>query len=544
MTSPAVTIVSLAWNRHRTVFIGAALTLAALAVAVRLLSPLVPPEALIAGSAVPLVGVFGFVFNALLFVEQQGNLSSRYPRFMFTLPARTGVLATWPMLFLTLCSGLMWLATSLLFPLPGGNRLPVVVPALGLAAMMAWAQALAWMPIAIPFVREVFNIASVAALVALAVGLRLFLNISWDALAVLLAGYIASAWAVGWAAVSGDRHGQTWRLWPAQWPLPRAKNVAAHQGKKRPFRSAFEAQVWYEWNVHGLMLNGFVGANLLMVSGVLIGTGRQGSQEWFATIIMILLAVVVAMIGSTGGSFGQLRPLRSQTRGLHTFLPVRPMTALQVVAAKFRMAAASVLLNWAWAVALTALWIFVSGNRGNAAMLFRDLRHRYPGLQLMALIVLASILLPLLSWRMLTGLVTPILAGRRWVANVAAWVYLSIVFGLVGSAHWFSKNPQLIVGVYAALPWLVGGVAILKGALAVAAFQVAIRLRLMTGRDIAAVLSLWLFFSGCAIAMAFLIGPTVAVPVSSSVLAVGFALLVPLVRFPLTTLAFDWNRHR
>jgi hypothetical protein len=50
--------------------------------------------------------------------------------------------------------------------------------------------------------------------------------------------------------------------------------------------------------------------------------------------------------------------------------------------------------------------------------------------------------------------------------------------------------------------------------------------------------------TGCGIAMAVLVGPTSAVPLSWPVIALGVATLVPLVRFPLAMLALDWNRHR
>ena len=66
---------------------------------------------------------------------------------MLTLPVRTRALAFWPMLFVSSGAGLLWVAAAILIYRPAGYQLPVVIPALGLAALMAWAQALAWLPI-------------------------------------------------------------------------------------------------------------------------------------------------------------------------------------------------------------------------------------------------------------------------------------------------------------------------------------------------------------------------------------------------------------
>ncbi len=182
------------------------------------------------------------------------------------------------------------------------------------------------------------------------------------------------------------------------------------------------AQVWYEWNCHGLMLNGFVGATLFMVWGVLLGSGGHGSTQWFAMILVILLIVVVAVIGASRPSFGRFRPFWSHTRSFETFIAVRPMSSGRLVAAKFQMSVVSVLWNWALAVAGTTFWIVVSGNSYNAMIVARDLFNRYPGGRGFAIIALACVLLPALSWTLLTLLLVPVLTGRRWVADSAVYL--------------------------------------------------------------------------------------------------------------------------
>jgi hypothetical protein len=547
MRSPALAIVWSVWSRSRTGFIVSTATLAALAIVYPLLAAVTPAVAISVSSTVPLVVVFAFMLNALLVVEDHGSLSSRFPRHMLTLPVRTRTLAFWPILFASSTAPLFWVAAAHLIYRPAGYQLPVLIPALGLAALMAWAQALAWLPITNFVLREVTNIALVAALGALPIWLTFTGRGSGGLITTIFVLYLVSAGVLGWAAITSDRRGQTWRFWPERSPFEWIATPLALARNNRPFRSPFAAQVWYEWNCHGLMLNGLVGLMLFSVWTVLLATGRHGSPQWFAMIVGILVIGVVAAIAATGVSFGRFRPIWSHSRVFviaDTFMATRPMSTSRLVAAKFRMSAASVLWNWALAVTGTTVWIVVSGNLDNAAIVARDLFNRYPSGRGVTIIALACILLQALSWRLLTGALAPVLTGRRWVADGAVWSYLAFLAGLGCCAHWVARSPEHLAWFYSVLPWLVAGVGTVKGTVAVAAFRAARRQELMSWQIIVGLLSLWLLLTGCGIAMAVLVGPTSAVPLSWPVIALGVATLVPLVRFPLATLALDWNRHR
>ena len=72
MLSPHIAIAWSIWVRHRTGFGICALTLGALAVVTRLLAGVVPPEALISGTVLPMMCVFTFVLNALVLLSKQG----------------------------------------------------------------------------------------------------------------------------------------------------------------------------------------------------------------------------------------------------------------------------------------------------------------------------------------------------------------------------------------------------------------------------------------------------------------------------------------
>ena len=296
------------------------------------------------------------------------------------------------------------------------------------------------------------------------------------------------------------------------------------------------------------MLNGFVSVILFVIWGILLLKQGRGTPQWLAIIFAILPIVVVTMIAATGTAFGRLRPFWEHTRGLvqsNTFIATRPMTTARLVAAKFRMAAESVLLNWMLAVAGTTFWLIVSDNIDNAAVLARDFFSRYPGGKGAAIIVLTCILLPALSWRLLTGALVPVLTGRRWVADGAVGLYLSFLAAAGGCGFWLAKSePSQLARLYPMISILVAAIGLVKGAAALAGFRAALERGLLSWRNIGGILALWLVLTACGIALAMLIGPLSFLPVSLPILALCVASLVPLARFPLATLALDWNRHR
>src|SRR6266550_4946487 len=88
-------------------------------------------------------------FLAVFTFGLAGDLAARqsmYPARLFTLPVTTAALAGWPMLYGTAAMAILWLATRLLAVWPSGVDVRVVWPALGAAALLAWTQALTWMP--------------------------------------------------------------------------------------------------------------------------------------------------------------------------------------------------------------------------------------------------------------------------------------------------------------------------------------------------------------------------------------------------------------
>ena len=133
----------------------------------------------------------------------------------------------------------------------------------------------------------------------------------------------------------------------------------------------------------------------------------------------------------------------------------------------------------------------------------------------------------------------------RWVADGAVWLYLAFLV-----ASWRSRvlagevEPEHMLGSIRRIPLLVVGIVLVKGAAAVAGFRATACQGLMSWRNIVARSESVVCLTGCGVALAVLALPASALPLSRPILALCVATLVPLARFPLATLALDWNRHR
>src|SRR6266513_2754704 len=106
-----------------------------------------------------LLAVFSFGFT--------GDLAARhsmYPARMFTLPVTNAALVGWPMLYGTAAMAILWLAARLFAVWPSGIAIPLIWPALLAAALLAWTQALMWMPYGLPGIRVIVAVLGLAAL--------------------------------------------------------------------------------------------------------------------------------------------------------------------------------------------------------------------------------------------------------------------------------------------------------------------------------------------------------------------------------------------
>ena len=127
---------------------------------------------------VPLAATFTYLLAVFSF-GLAGDIAARqsiYPTRLFTLPVTTSALAGWPMLYGALAVAILWLATRFLAVWPSAFDVPVIWPALLAASLLAWTQALMWMPYGLPGLRVIVAmlwLATIDAVVMLAIYFRI-----------------------------------------------------------------------------------------------------------------------------------------------------------------------------------------------------------------------------------------------------------------------------------------------------------------------------------------------------------------------------------
>src|SRR6267378_4255439 len=163
---------------------------------------------------VPLTATFTY-FLAVFSFGLDGDLAARqsmYPPRMFTRPVTTTSLAGLPMLYGTLAMMMLWLAMRLFTLWPTGIQVPSLWPALLAASLLAWTQALTWMPYPLPGLRIIVTVLWLGTIDATAL-LALHFNAHESLMLGILAPQIPLAYLVARFAVARARRGDVpdWR---------------------------------------------------------------------------------------------------------------------------------------------------------------------------------------------------------------------------------------------------------------------------------------------------------------------------------------------
>src|SRR5438105_6827125 len=164
--------------------------------------------------SVPLTATFVYLLAVFSF-GFAGDLAARhsiYPARMFTLPVTNAALVGWPMLYGTAAVAILWLAVRLFAVWPSGIAIPVIWPALLAAALLAWTQALTWMPYGLPGIRLIVAVLGLAALDTVVL-LAIHFKAGEPRMVAILAPQVPLAYLVARFAVARARRGEVpdWR---------------------------------------------------------------------------------------------------------------------------------------------------------------------------------------------------------------------------------------------------------------------------------------------------------------------------------------------
>jgi hypothetical protein len=491
---------------------------------------------------------------SLLFAASTLNVTERdrrksftgFPERLFTLPVRTSVLVTCPMVCGVLSVVGLYLAWVKLVYEPAGIHYPVRWPATVLAAGIMLYQSVIWCLAGFRFTRLIilsFGLSFLVAVGCMPYALASESDRRLDWLLTASLGALAFvAYGAALVAVENQRRGggHGWEWWHA---LARRVAIALPR-RHRTFGSPEAALLWLEWHRAGLVLPFGVLLTLLLIVGPaakLTGHGPEATARtavWMA-VLPIVLAVPVGK--------GLAKPaFWSAELGLPAFLSTRPVTNGQIVAAKMRAAAFSALLAWAVLLVAAPIWLRLTGDLNDLRTFWGNFCAIYSSPARWAIPILALFAAILLTWNLMTGSIWSGMSGRP-LLYFGAVVLCAVCFGcMLILLTWCMDSPGRYRGVFWAmltcLPWTLAACFILKAWLATWAFWRAEQCGLVTFRTAGRYLCAWIVSTCCLVVLGWLMSPRVEW--FRDLLCLATLLTCPIARVGAAPLAVARNRHR
>jgi hypothetical protein len=442
------------------------------------------------------------------------------------------------------CLAALWLIVAQLVLAPMGWSVPILLPLLAMAAIVAWLQATSWMPFWLPFARVAASVGIVSTIIAFVIAAPA-LGFAQPA----LIGGLLAAWSVVAAlmAVGGVARARRGDGTVAPW-VGRHASGRAQVPERRPFLSAQRAQIWLELRRNCTMLAGFVvSAAMLMLFPPLLA-GRSPSPLYAGGIMihpqLLLMTVVlgspVFLAGALAGNLGK-PDAWSKSLTIPSFLAARPMEGSALIAAKLKATALSVAIIWVIVLAILAIDCLLPHSYSEPeSMAHLLLRHATPHRVALAAALIGALML--ITWlNVIKAFVFP-LYGRAWLVNTAGFGMLGIymALGCVGYLAWLHPGSRtaMLNGAPTAL-WILLAAKIATAALVVRASR---QHRVATGAQLIAWTTTWLLAVALVFSLVCWLAP--AVRHSLPLLAPGIALALPYNQLIAMPLAWHHNRHR
>jgi hypothetical protein len=487
---------------------------------------------------VPITATFMY-FLAVFSYGLAGDLAARqsmYPARLFTLPMSTAALAGWPMLYGAAAMAMLWLATRFLAVWPSGFDIPVLWPALLAASLLAWTQALTWMPYPLPGLRVIVTVLWLAAIDAV-VMVALEFKARETVMLTILAPHIPLAYLAARFALARARRGDVpdWRR-----TFARSGKVADVLPRRREhFPSPARAQVWFEWRRHGRSLPAMV-AIVLPFELALLFVFSDTPVIVFETLAGVLLTppFMAAFVAAT---VRKSNPQVSDFYGLTPFIATRPLTDASLIAAKLQMTIRSTLAAWLPVLAAVPLALRLSGTSPLVADWMHELNKAVGTPRAIAIVLLAFAALIGSTWKQLVQSLYIGLSGREWIVKASVFVALTLLAVLMPLAHWILESKRVMAALWNAIPWILAVLVCFK--LSVAAW-IAMRLHddgLLRDRTLIVGAVCWDLAVFALYGLLVWLLPTLLF--RSSSLALVAILAVPLARLSAAPLALAWNRH-
>lgn len=494
------------------------------------------PESFAFVVMVPLVSTFTY-FLAVFTFGLDGDLGARqsiFPARRFALPVTTTSLAGWPMLYGGAAIMILWLATRTFALWPSGIVLPIIWPAFLAASLLAWTQALTWMPYPLPGLRIIVTVLWLGTIDTTAL-LAIHFNAHESLMLGIVAPQIPLAYFVARYAVGRARLGDIpdWR--GAFAGLAWSARVA----RRHEFTSPASAQAWFEWRRNGRSLPTWVAILLPFELVLLWGAGGSTSLVFTILIGVLLTPPFIATFAAAAVSTSSSDA--GDSYGITPFVATRPLTTAELVAAKLKMAIGSTGVAWLLVLISIPIALDLSGTSALVLDRWHDVRSfmGMPRAIVLLLLILAGCIAA--TWTQLVQSLYIGLTGRASLIKASVFLVLGFFFVFGPFFEWIADSGRL-GEVWSALPLIF---AVLAGLKMSAAVWIGLRLyrkRLLSDRTLVAGAALW-----CVTVLtlyAVLVWLLDAPHIPHYLLMLIAILTIPLVRLSAAPVAMAWNRHR
>lgn len=484
----------------------------------------------LAATSLYLLAVFTFGISGDIAARE-----SMYPPRMLTLPVSTAALAGWPMLYGCVSITLSWFAMRTAGIFPSGVEVPKYWPALFAASLIAWTQALTWMPYPVRGMRILISIGLLIS-IDIVVFTALEAKPRESTMIFLLAPLLPLAYVTALSAVRRARRGDV-----PDWGVAKRSAAAfTRSAARRDFQSAARAQLWFEWRQYGRSLPLLV-AIVLPVALSLLFPFRE-TPVIVVEIVIVSLLLPSFMAIFVAATVAKSSSNQSESYGITPFVATRPVDDRALVVTKWQAALLSTLAAWmivAVAVPVGLIWSDATEPIINIARNVNDALGR-PRAIILALLIL--VILAGSTWKQLVQGFYIAMSGRDWAVKGIAFATLALVTIGFLALGWILDSRYRSALVWNTIPWLMAAFVALKLVLATWVMQRAAARGLFTRKQLIFGAIAWNVCVFAVYGALTLILPEILV--RRYFLLLVAMLVVPFVRLAAAPLAVARNRHR
>lgn len=486
---------------------------------------------------VPLAATFMYLLAVFTF-GISGDLAAResmYPPRLFTLPISSAALAGWPMLYGCVSMMLLWFGMRIAGVFPPGVDVPKYWPALFAASLMAWTQALTWIPYPLRGMRIVVTIVLLVS-IDVVVFTALENRAKESTMFLLLAPLVPLAYLTARTAVNRARRGEV-----PEWARVRVFAPALDgPAARREFKSAARAQFWFEWRQYGRSLPLLV-AIVLPAGLSLLFPFRDVSVVVVEIVVLSLLLPPFLAIFAAAAA-GKSSSNATESYGITPFIATRPVEDRALVAAKWQAAFLSTLAAWTIvvvAVPVALLWSDATVPVVNIARNVDEALGR-PRAIVLGLFILAALVGS--TWKQLVQGLYIAMSGRDWAVKGMAFATLVFVTAGFLALGWILDSRYRFGVAWRAIPWVMAALVAIKLVLAVRVMHRGAERGLFSGRQLIVGAIVWDAFVLAIYGVLALILPDILF--RRYFLLLVAMLVVPFARLAAAPLAVARNRHR